>query len=131
MTDVAAPRAETGQAQFPQLPLQRASDASGASADILAWAAVMVLAALVAGWIWAKRGGGTWRGAALRWNVRRASRDAPTTVARTSLTPAASLHVVEWQGEELLLGCTAQSIAILARRPAASAEDHAAAKGRT
>lgn len=32
------------------------------------------------------------------------------------LTPQASVHVVRWDGEELLLGCTAQQVSLLARR---------------
>jgi flagellar biogenesis protein FliO len=34
-----------------------------------------------------------------------------------ALTPQASVHTVRWQGEDLLLGCTAQQVTLLARRP--------------
>lgn len=41
--------------------------------------------------------------------------------ASQSLAPAASIHAVRWHDEELLIGCTAQQMVVLARRPAASA----------
>ena len=46
----------------------------------------------------------------------------PARLASMAPTPQASVHVVQWQGEELLLGCTAQGVSLLARRPAPPAE---------
>ena len=43
----------------------------------------------------------------------------PVSLGRTALTQQASVHVIEWKGEELLLGCTSHSVALLARAPAA------------
>ncbi|QHI99157.1 hypothetical protein GT347_14935 [Xylophilus rhododendri] len=51
---------------------------------------------------------------------------APEFSVRSSrrLTPRASLHLVEWRGRQLLLGCTDAGIAVLDRQPApASAPD--------
>lgn len=39
-------------------------------------------------------------------------------VSSQTLTAQASVHVVTWHGEELLLGCTPQSVTVLARHPA-------------
>lgn len=58
------------------------------------------------------------------WLRPAATPSAPVTLGRTSLSPQASVHVIEWHGEELLIGCTAQSVTMLARRPkAATAKD--------
>lgn len=39
-----------------------------------------------------------------------------TRRASQALTPHASVHVLRWNGEEILLGCTAQQIRVLARK---------------
>lgn len=36
-------------------------------------------------------------------------------VSSQALTPHASLHAVQWNGEELLLACTAQEVTVVAR----------------
>jgi hypothetical protein len=49
-----------------------------------------------------------------------AARRGDAGVARLSsqaLTPHASVHAVQWQGEEFLLACTPQQVTLLARRP--------------
>lgn len=40
-------------------------------------------------------------------------------VSSTRLTPRHSLHVVVWNGRQLLLGCTDQTIELLAESPVA------------
>jgi flagellar biogenesis protein FliO len=42
-------------------------------------------------------------------------------LASQALTPHASVHVVRWGTEELLLGCTSQQVRVIARRPAGPA----------
>jgi flagellar biogenesis protein FliO len=57
--------------------------------------------------------------------VRHLPRDArglPVRAASIALTPHASVHVVHWQGEEFLLGCTAQQITVLSQRSAGERE---------
>lgn len=39
-------------------------------------------------------------------------------LASQALTPQASVHAVQWNGEEFLLGCTGQQVTLLARRSA-------------
>jgi hypothetical protein len=89
---------------LPELPLRRdASDAPGSSA--IGWIAVALVAVVAGTLYWTRR--------APRLAVRSAGVSA--SQAR-SLTAHASLHVVEWEGERLLLACTAQSVAVLSRR---------------
>lgn len=45
-----------------------------------------------------------------------------TSLGRQVLTPQVSVHALRWQGEDLLLSCTAQEVTVIARRPAANAE---------
>lgn len=42
-------------------------------------------------------------------------------LATTRLSPSHSLHVVEWEGRRILLGCSTQSIQLLAEAPARDA----------
>lgn len=89
---------------LPELPLRRdAGDAPGSSA--IGWIAVALLAAVACTLYWTRR------------SPRLAVRSAGVSVSLArSLTAHASLHVVEWEGERLLLACTAQSVAVLSRR---------------
>jgi len=109
--------AASAQAQFPQIPLRRDAPAGDSVAETLGWAALLLIAAAGAGLVLLRRGAlpGVRAGAWLRPS---AGTSAPRLLGRTALTQQASLHVVEWQGEELLLGCTAQSVVVLTRRPA-------------
>jgi hypothetical protein len=106
--------ASSAPAQFPQLPLKRDLPAEGPLHESAGWAALLVLALVGAGLIMARR---------QRWSVtggwRRADAKtaAPKRMGSTVLTQQASLHVVQWNGEELLLGCTSQSVSLLSRRP--------------
>lgn len=71
-------------------------------------------------------------GACMFWwrttRARRASgraRSEPAAVLRLSsqaLTPHASVHAVRWNGEEFLVGCTAQAVTLLSRRNADGSE---------
>jgi hypothetical protein len=105
------PAAAASQAQFPQIPLRRDAPADGAMAETIGWAALLLIAAAGAGLVVLRRGALP-RGA-----------QGPKVIGRTALTQQASLHVVEWQGEELLLGCTTQSVVVLTRRPAEPAKE--------
>lgn len=45
-----------------------------------------------------------------------------TRLSSQALTAQASVHAVRWGGEEILLGCTAHAVTVLARRPLPPAE---------
>ncbi|TFY97073.1 flagellar biosynthetic protein FliO [Ramlibacter humi] len=100
------------------LPLRR--DAGG-PADNPPWLALFVLAGLAIGaavFVVRRRGA---RGLLQAWAAPR-SGVAVERVASQPLTPQASVHVVRWRGEELLLGCTGSQVTLLARHPAESGE---------
>lgn len=65
---------------------------------------------------------GIWRGRLGRFFDTIPSREVQR-VSSTPLSPRHSLHVVVWNGRRLLLGCTDQSIQLLAEAPAASANE--------
>ncbi len=117
-----APAAST---QFPQLPLKHEPAVTGAAPEALAWTALLVLAAAGLGVGLLKRRTGGWATGPKRWLGRAADAATPHLVVRSALTPQASLHVVAWRGEELLLGCTPHSVTLLARHPLIGGQDHA------
>jgi hypothetical protein len=93
------------------LPLRRDAVAGN---DAPGWApsvVVLVLTGMVG--IWSVRRRSMARATALSGS----SRAVPLTrLASVALTPQASVHVVRWNGEELVLGCTAQQVTLLSRR---------------
>jgi len=93
------------------LPLRR--DASAAP-DTGSWAPSAILLALLGA-------GGAWLGWRRlgRAGVAAAARARPEPIVRLSsqaLTPQASVHAVQWAGEELLLACTPQQVTVVSRR---------------
>lgn len=108
--------------QFPELPLRRDAAAGESAVASLAWAALFLAVVAGLGFVLVRRGGvaGLRTGAGwLRPGTDNAGR--PVPLGRTALTQQASVHVIEWKGEELLLGCTPHSVTLLARAPAAPA----------
>lgn len=117
-----SPRPEVDAARTPpaglprDLPLRRDQ---GQSADAAPWTAGLVLALLAVG-------GGVLvlrrRGAAVlpaHWRAAKTAGPPITKLGSLALTPQASVHAVRWNGEEVLLGCTAAQVTLLARRPGA------------
>ena len=49
-------------------------------------------------------------------HLPRDSSGAPARKASVPLTPQASVHVVQWHGQEFLLACTAQQVTVLSQR---------------
>lgn len=49
-------------------------------------------------------------------HLPRDTRGVPARLASVALTPQASVHVVQWHGEEFLLACTAQQVTVLSQR---------------
>ena len=96
------------------LPLRKEADPP----DTSLWMPAVVLLALlgVAGGVvvW-QRGAGAFT-AGLRRRPAREARRGPDRLSSLVLTPQASVHVVQWQGEELLIGCTAQQVTVLCKR---------------
>lgn len=105
----------SAQTQYPQIPLRRDAPAGDSVAETLGWAALLVIGAAGAALVILRRGVLP-RIRAGAWLRSPAGNSGPKVLGRTALTQQASLHVVEWQGEELLLGCTAQSVSVLSRR---------------
>jgi len=90
--------------QFPQLPLKRDPVDDSRSTWIIT--AMLMLALGAAALVTVKKRQG--RLAATPGGMLKATRSA-------ALTSTASLHVVDWQGEQLLLGCTAHTVTVLSR----------------
>ncbi|HVE52168.1 MAG TPA: flagellar biosynthetic protein FliO [Ramlibacter sp.] len=94
---------------FGNLPLQRETDR--ADAGVGGWLPQLVAAVLLvaAG------------GFAYHWRRTRAPLRATGSSLRSAaalrLTPAASVHVVHWGEEELLLACTPSAVTLVAKRP--------------
>lgn len=108
----------------PNIPVKRDSvDATANDADTRWWMALAFIAGLVAwGVVVARRRGKLssdketwtpWRGLSAHVAQREIRR-----IASTRLTPRHSLHVIEWNGKQLLLGCTEQSVNLLSEAPA-------------
>jgi len=97
------------------LPLKREEASVSAGSPALVAAGVLVVIA-AAGLLALRRGA---PGALQRWKAGRADPGGSfVRLSSQSLTPHASVHVVRWSGEELLLACTAQQVTVLARKPA-------------
>jgi flagellar biogenesis protein FliO len=96
------------------LPVRR--DAEPAWGDTTWWPGWVGLAFVVAlgGWFAWRRGTLVIRGKATRPRVEGSHAE---RVSSHALTPQASVHVVRWHGEELLVGCTPQQVTLLCRWP--------------
>ena len=90
--------------QFSNLPLRRDEPAASIG-NAPVWVALTLVGVFAAIWFARRRGAGGL--------VR------PTAVAVSpgrALTAQASLHVVEWEGETMLVACTAHSVTVVSRR---------------
>jgi hypothetical protein len=99
------------------MPLRRDPDLPGVPAG---WASSLALLALGgaggACWWWRRKGRAD---GDHRTRVRAAQ---VVRLASQSLTQQASVHAIEWQGEELLVACTGQQVTVLSRRSSPQAE---------
>lgn len=97
----------------PALPVRREV---AVGSEPRAWSAtfgLLSVAGAVGGlWVWRRR---LLRGTGLRI-ARRQEADV-VRISSQALTQQASVHAVQWQGQEFLLGCTAQQVTLLSRRP--------------
>lgn len=97
------------------LPLRR--DEEPASAILAGYGAWLLVLVLAFGGLLALRQA---RGGKGRWLAGRRSPDAgtaPRVLAVKVLGAHASLQVVEWNGKEILLGCSPQAVTMLDSRP--------------
>lgn len=82
--------------------------------------AVLSLAAAAGGlWAWKRRGGPR------RLRGERRGPAAIVRLASQALTPQASVHAVEWNGEAYLLACTSQHVVLLSHMAMQQAEGEA------
>lgn len=111
----------SGQVQFPEIPLRRDGAAGESTGGSIAWAVLFLAVLAGVGFAVVRRGGIAGLRPGAGWLRPGASDGVPKALGRMALTQQVSVHVIEWKGEELLLGCTSHSVALLARAPAVSA----------
>jgi hypothetical protein len=93
------------------LPLRRDAEAGASGGMWMPSLLLLGLALAAGGYAWWRRGAAHAPSAARRADA------AVTRLSSQPLTPHASVHAVQWNGEEFLLACTAQQVTVLARRP--------------
>lgn len=93
------------------LPLRRDAEPGSGAPGWEAFVALLALTGMGGAWL-------VWRRSPRKAAGSSGSaRGGPLTrLASQALTPQASVHAVRWNGEELLLGCTAQQVTLLSRR---------------
>jgi hypothetical protein len=114
---------------FPQLPLKRDSNSNLSAVESFGWTALLLAAAAAAAFALVRRKAWAGKDGRPSWLRPAAKPGTPNLVSRTMLTQHASLQVIEWNGEELLLGCTPHTVSLLVRRPSDSARDNGVAGG--
>ncbi len=136
VTAVVAPQAPLARSALPAtLPLRRDGDTSGGDGlgPIQALTVLGLLAVLVGGVAWRRTQtrhidernlAGGWR----RWLVPIKRSDGLRVKQSLRLTPRASVHVLDWDGQELLVASTNDTVTVLERRaPSVNARDRAVA----
>lgn len=122
MSDSDKANAESGRLPA-SIPLRREAEADG-SAMFGTTQLLMVVAVLaVSTWglsRWLRSRASSAESRPTGWLGRFAGRsgiDAAQVVSSSRLTGKASLHVVEWDRQQWLIGCTEHSVSVLAKRP--------------
>lgn len=100
------------------LPLRRGVAEAPSGSPWLAASSVLLLAAAGGGLLVMRRQRWPWLRIARPGGVRAGLE----RISSQALTAQASVHAVRWNGEELLVACTAQQVTLLARRPASGVE---------
>jgi hypothetical protein len=100
-----------------KLPLRRDQEAGTEAGLWMPLVVVFLFALAAAAYVMKRRAGGT--GALTRSGRREAA--AVTRLSSQALTPQASVHAVQWNGDEYLLGCTSQQVTLLGRRALSAA----------
>jgi hypothetical protein len=113
----------------PGIPVLRESE-DVQPADIGAGGVVFMVVGcfVLAGVLLMARGGGSARGSGVARLLRLgrmasagSSTPGPRRLSSTRLTPTHSVHVIQWQGRELLVGCSGDAMQVLAQSVAAPA----------
>lgn len=121
----------TAESSLPtSIPLKRETGSGADAANTLRWTLMALFIAGLAGWsLVAVRRGNKKKaasGTGLSGWFRLAQGGAPQEIRQitsTKLTPRHSLHVVEWNGRKLLLGCTDQSVQLLSEEATAPSQE--------
>jgi hypothetical protein len=108
---------------FPHLPLKRDSNSNPLAVESFGWTALLLSAAAAAAFALVRRKSRTGKDGRPSWLRSVAKPGTPKLLSRTMLTQQSSLQVIEWNGEELLLGCTPHNVSLLDRRPSDSTRD--------
>lgn len=102
------------------VPMRAGALGAAAQAASGGWEAAFAVLSLTAAagglWAWKRRSGP---------RRLRGARRGPAAVVRLAsqaLTPQASVHAVEWNGEAYLLACTAQQVVLLSRKAVQQAD---------
>lgn len=103
------------------LPLRRDVEAVSETSLWLPSILLLGLGGAAAGFLLWRRGGA----GSPRLPGGRRVEGAVTRMSSHALTPHASVHAVQWHGQEFLVGCTAQQVTLLARRDAPAAQEDA------
>jgi flagellar biogenesis protein FliO len=112
-----------GGSEFPQLPLKRDGENDSSLAGSAGWAVVFLLVLAGVGLVVVRqRKTGGAQASVNRWFRRTPDSAGLQLLSQSSLTAHASVHVVCWHDEELLVACTRESVTVLARRPANKAQ---------
>ena len=124
-TPVSAAATAASEMQFPGLPLQRTSTDEPGSLQLFGWLMLILLAFVIGAVVIARRNG--WPNALSALGIQRLAKPgqsaAPVVLGRTALSPLLVVYALKWGDDELLVGCTAQSSTLLARRPCAAVND--------
>jgi hypothetical protein len=96
--------ARAASSQFPDLPLRR--DEGSMNGGAIAWLLVAIAAAVAASLYWRRRSMGTIP-----------QRPSVVVLPARSLTTHATLHVIEWERERVLVATTSQSVTVISRQP--------------
>lgn len=112
----AAEESAAGRDALKQLPLRRDADDGGMGWTVLAFLAALGVVSFVVSARARKGGAGGWPSAGLLGG--KGTR--VVVLERRSLNNACTVCLVRWDDEEVLLGCTAHSVSVISRRPAAA-----------
>jgi len=108
-----------GKDAYKQLPLRRDAEDNGMGWGVLAFLGMIGLAAVVVS-SRIRKTGRAWPLpglASVAWP--KAAPQRIEILERRNLNAACTVVLVRWDGDEVLLGCTAQSVSVISRRPAA------------
>jgi Flagellar biosynthesis protein, FliO len=109
------------------LPLQRDADPVGSGLGPVQALVLIVFLVICIGLLWQRqvrlRGSGLWQKNGWWRLISPAKPNGLRVIQSASLTPRASVHVVQWDGREWLVGCTERGLTELGQRVLPAAPD--------